>query len=407
VFQNILAKAQAIRRIPQYPELLNREDVRKLYDNEACTGEARSDELGCQLEDSGRLTFELVRNDSSPRFLFMLCALKNVFRRQLPNMPATYISLLVFDPRHMSLCAKWDGSVVGGITFRPFYTPQANFAEIAFCAVYNHYDPDQRGVGARLMQRLKIECLRMKIHHFLTYADDTAIGFFKKMGFTKRIYLEHDYWKGCVKDYERATLMHCMFREGIDYTSMPDLVHVQRQCLLNLFPKHVRRPVNSNSNSTTANAGNVVNGYEYPGLTTIPPPEVSSAQLRKMHDALSKHEDCWPFLQPVSEIIAAYPNYTETVRNPLDMMIIEQRILSGTYYRTYHMFFADVILMLKNCQRFNGEGSEYTKNAARMIDYLRKLAGQEGGGREEQVDVVEKGLRYVYDPDQGKKKKKS
>ena len=50
-------------------------------------------------------------------------ALKNIFSKQLPNMPKEYITRLVFDRRHRSVAVvKKDGQVVGGITYRPFHS---------------------------------------------------------------------------------------------------------------------------------------------------------------------------------------------------------------------------------------------------------------------------------------------
>lgn len=45
------------------------------------------------------------------------------------------------------------------------------------------------------------------INHFLTYADNYAIGWFKKQGFTKEISLPRDRWVGYIKDYDAANLM--------------------------------------------------------------------------------------------------------------------------------------------------------------------------------------------------------
>lgn len=53
-------------------------------------------------------------------------ALKNIFSKQLPNMPKEYITRLVFDRRHRSIAVvKKDGQVVGGITYRPFHSQVA------------------------------------------------------------------------------------------------------------------------------------------------------------------------------------------------------------------------------------------------------------------------------------------
>lgn len=57
-----------------------------------------------------------------PRVRCRLIALKNIFSRQLPNMPREYISRLVLDRRHRSVAiVKRKRTVVGGITYRPFH----------------------------------------------------------------------------------------------------------------------------------------------------------------------------------------------------------------------------------------------------------------------------------------------
>lgn len=48
-----------------------------------------------------------------------------------------------------------------------------------------------------------------RVYHFLTYADEFAIGYFKKQGFSKNISLPLESYHGFIKDYEGATLMEC------------------------------------------------------------------------------------------------------------------------------------------------------------------------------------------------------
>eukprot|EP00897_Mesotaenium_endlicherianum_P005109 jgi/Mesen1/4626/ME000237S03665 len=50
----------------------------------------------------------------------VLVGLKNIFARQLPNMPKEYIVRLVLDRSHKSMMIVKGGSVVGGITYRPY-----------------------------------------------------------------------------------------------------------------------------------------------------------------------------------------------------------------------------------------------------------------------------------------------
>jgi hypothetical protein len=45
------------------------------------------------------------------------------------------------------------------------------------------------------------------INHFLTYADNYAIGYFKKQGFSKEITFPRERWVGYIKDYDSANLM--------------------------------------------------------------------------------------------------------------------------------------------------------------------------------------------------------
>jgi len=98
-------------------------------------------------------------------------------------MPKDYIARLVYDRTHLSIAiVKKPLEVIGGITYRPFKGRQ--FAEIVFCAISS--DQQVKGYGAHLMSHLKDYVKATSdVMHFLTYADNHAIGYFKKQGFTK------------------------------------------------------------------------------------------------------------------------------------------------------------------------------------------------------------------------------
>ena len=71
---------------------------------------------------------------------------------------------------------------IGGITYRPFQ--EQRFAEIAFCAITA--TEQVRGYGTRLMNQTKeAAAKRDGCTRFLTYADNSAVGYFAKQGFTK------------------------------------------------------------------------------------------------------------------------------------------------------------------------------------------------------------------------------
>jgi histone acetyltransferase len=57
------------------------------------------------------------------------------------------------------------------------------------------------------MNHLKDYSIRHGILYFLTYADEYAIGYFNKQGFSKEIKLSKSTYYGYIKEYEGATLM--------------------------------------------------------------------------------------------------------------------------------------------------------------------------------------------------------
>jgi histone acetyltransferase len=165
------------------------------------------DETALKEETAGALHFRVIRNDGDRRNLIWLTQAKNIFATQLPKMPREYIARLVFDRKHRTLIAVKRDRVVGGISFRPFV--EQKFAEIAFCAITS--SEQVKGYGTRLMNHLKEAAKLDGVSYFLTYADNYAIGYFKKQGFTKTISLSPERWVGYIKDYDGGTLMECAF----------------------------------------------------------------------------------------------------------------------------------------------------------------------------------------------------
>lgn len=65
------------------------------------TGAYNSREEYLQLQEAeGNLRFVYVENDGTPDNMIRLIGLKNIFSKQLPNMPKEYICRLVLDRRH-------------------------------------------------------------------------------------------------------------------------------------------------------------------------------------------------------------------------------------------------------------------------------------------------------------------
>jgi histone acetyltransferase len=134
------------------------------------------------------ITYKLYTNDGEDDSLKALTTLKEIFSKQLPKMPKEYIVRLVFDLNHFSLAIQKNGEIVGGICYRPYF--DQHFAEIAFCAISG--TEQVRGFGTMLMNNTKKFVQKQGIEYFLTYADNYAIGYFQKQGFTKHIGLSKE-----------------------------------------------------------------------------------------------------------------------------------------------------------------------------------------------------------------------
>jgi histone acetyltransferase len=69
---------------------------------------AREEHL-IKLEREGEYHFFYVENDGTPQNMIYLISLKNIFSKQLPNMPKEYICRLVLERRH-----RW-GALTGQV----------------------------------------------------------------------------------------------------------------------------------------------------------------------------------------------------------------------------------------------------------------------------------------------------
>lgn len=196
---------------------------------------APRDEAAKAEEKRGEIEFHIVGNSLtrpvSKQTMLWLLGLQSVFSHQLPDMPREYITQLVFDSKHKTLALIKKNRPIGGICFRTFASQ--GFTEIVFCAVTGN--EQVKGYGTHLMNHLKDYSTQQGIKHFLTYADEFAIGYFKKQGFSKDIKVARPVYAGYIKEYEGATLMHCELHPSIVYTQFSSVLRKQKEIIKELI----------------------------------------------------------------------------------------------------------------------------------------------------------------------------
>lgn len=330
-------------------------------------------------EKEGKIEFRVVNNDNTKENLMVLTGLKNIFQKQLPKMPKEYIARLVYDRSHLSMAViRKPLTVVGGITYKPF--DKREFAEIVFCAISS--TEQVRGYGAHLMNHLKDYVRNTSpIKYFLTYADNYAIGYFKKQGFTKEVTLDKTRWMGYIKDYEGGTLMQCSMLPKIRYLDGAKILLLQEAAL--------RRKIRTISRSHIVRPGleqfkdldNIkpIDPMTIPGLKeagwTPEMDELAQRPKRGPHHAvmqnilieLQNHAAAWPFLQPVNR--EEVPDYYEFIKEPMDLSTMEVK-LDGNKYEKMEEFVYDVKLICNNCRLYNGENTSYFKYANRLEKFF-------------------------------------
>lgn len=350
--------------------------------------------------------------------LEFLLSVKQLFQKMLPKMPREYIIRQVFDPKHCCLVftgAPADNSVqtsqsnnhiIGAICYRPAF--ERSIVEIIFFAINSEFHIS--GYGTFLFSCFKEAC-KMQFASFLesadqflksdllidnleilignkdkgiqpiyynnkyksdmnlyllTYADNSAIGFFKKQGFS--LFPVSTAWKGYIKDYDGGTLMECKIHRDIQYLDKRSLVE---QIRLRIFKEmesineyHLVRP-----SSDRDQLIDLHNKYKE-GVVE----RTSHDFLRDFIDfllcSLKADPFAWPFLEPVSTVDV--PDYALVIKRPIDLGTMTVRHSNG-YYTSLQLFSDDINLMINNCYTYNGQGTQYYRCAENIQQVYAKL----------------------------------
>ncbi|KAI8355124.1 hypothetical protein EDC96DRAFT_446806 [Choanephora cucurbitarum] len=279
-------------------------------------------------ERKGEIQVQVVLNDGSRQSMILLTGLKNIFQKQLPKMPKEYIARLVYDRNHRSIALiRPPQKVFGGICYRPFDAQE--FAEIVFCAVAS--TEQVKGYGSFIMNHLKdYVSAHTNVKHFLTYADNYAVGYFKKQGFTTEITLDKRKWVGYIKDYEGGTIMQCT--RSIDPMEVPGIVGSGWTPEMDALSNRPRHPPHHN-------------------------------QMLFLVEEMQNYTHSWPFLEPVS--IEEVADYYDIIKDPMDLATLEENVKADAY-PTMEDFVRDTQKIFDNCRIYNGEDTEYARCSAKL-----------------------------------------
>ena len=346
-------------------------------------------------ESDGELVYKTIKNDGDEQNMIWLITLKNIFSKQLPNMPKEYIVRLVFNPNHHSMICLKNDQVIAGVTYRPFW--KQKMGEIAFCAV--SANEQVKGYGTRLMNHLKeYVCEHEGMTHLITFADNNAVGYFQKQGFTKDVMMEREKWVGYIKEYDGGTIMECHLSAQVTYTDFPVMIRTQRKAIdekiRELSSAHVIYPGLKRFENAELGAGGVhvsnfisqseilstIDGLKQAGWN---PPGLPKYRLvhpgcgdgtpttgnlhrfmRSLVALVASHPDVWPFLDAINP--TEVPDYYDIVKDPLYLELIKERVECGEYYLTLEMFAADFRLLFNNCRLYNAPDTVFFKCATRL-----------------------------------------
>lgn len=215
------------------------------------------------------------------------------------------------------------------------------FTEIVFCAMTS--EQQVKGYGTHLMNMLKDYHIKHNILHFLTFADEFAIGYFKKQGFSKEIKLPRAIYQGYIKDYEGAMLMHCELNAKIVYTEFTTVVRKQKEIVkqliyqrqqeiqkihpgLTCFKEGVRGiPVESIpgihetgwKNCSQTRTRGVAKGSQgsEPIEASLDVNDSLYNSLKSVLSSVKNHATAWPFQKPVDK--NEVPDYYDHIKYPM------------------------------------------------------------------------------------------
>ena len=309
-----------------------------------------------------KLQFRVLSNDHSQQCLLWLFEAQTIVKTSLVSMPQDYISSVVFDDCHETGILTDDGQAVATIVYRPFI--EEHFVELVFCCV--RHNKQSSGYGRILMNSWKTHLQALSVCHVVVYADNSAVGYFQRQGFTATFpkNIREISFTPFIKEYDGATFMYCSINPDIDYKRMNEWTYSLSEYVESMIPP---KPIRSLRRGQTEICG-----------IPIPTQKTDVTKEEKMMailDLIVRKNDSIYFQRPISE--ADNPMYRDFISQPMDLATMRAKMTIGQY-ETLDDFVSDLHLIFHNCYSYNEDDSEYYQAARRLEEYSRELCRRAG-----------------------------
>lgn len=221
---------------------------------------------------------------------------------------------------------------------------------------------------------------------FLTYADNYAIGYFRKQGFSKIVEMPRQRWYGYIKDYDGGTLMECAINMHVNYLNVPGMLQKQRAYLLEKIKLRSKTFTiyPGLKDEDFVDGGRILDIFAIPGINEAgwSPATIKSirsskreegnikTQLNQIVKRVTTHRSAWPFHEPVDTKVVT--DYLDIVSDPIDLLEISKRTKKGEFYTSKAMLRADLLRMCANCLLYNAPDTNYYKAALDLQTFIKE-----------------------------------
>jgi len=297
-----------------------------------------------------KLKIKFTINDGSDSSIKMLTKLKIIFSTQLPNIPRLYIRKQLLEKKHVLLTLiKFTDKkkiVIGSCCFRIFESNQ--FIELIFFAICT--TTQGFGYGTYLMSFLKDFAKSIKIKYIITCADNYAIKFFLKQGFSKILANPISIWFRHIREYEEVVLMECVTGSKNSYF-FSHLSHILEKTLfIEKFNKLLKLKLY------------FAKVYKKQKMDFNLSVKISEKQLEKTFNldifsivnTLRSDKRMNSFFEPVDSRRMGISGFYDQFINSIDIRSLEEKIRSGKIILTKQSLLNYIKRMINNSLLYNG-----------------------------------------------------